>query len=56
MTIFDTALFSMLAVFFTFKGALLVAAAVLLAHGLAEQIRRSKATAGVKHAALKLHS
>lgn len=56
MTIFDTALFSMLAVFFTFKGVLLAAAAVLLAHGLAEQIRRKRATAGIKRSTLKLHS
>lgn len=56
MTIFDTVLFSMLATFFSLKVALLAAAAVLLAHALAEQIRRRKSTVAVKHAALKLHT
>lgn len=44
MTIFDSVLFSMLATFFTFKAALLATAAVLLAHALAEQIRRRQTT------------
>lgn len=56
MTIFDTVLFSMLATFFTLKVALLAAAAVLLANGLAEQIRRRKATVAVKQSTLKLHT
>jgi hypothetical protein len=55
MTIFDTMLFSMIATIFTMKAALLGAAAVLLAHALAQQIRRHQRTVAANHEELELH-